>query len=140
MQWLLVVALIVVVWVYLFTRHIAGSRESFMDYFDTPTLQKHMGPDGIAPEIASFKQPLPLADMLTPETALTEFGYKGAAMIDSARQMELGGQYVQRTNNYRHDYPDNGSAYFAEFDNAFYLPKDRINTSVPCDANVMCGP
>jgi hypothetical protein len=71
---------------------------------------------------------------------LTEIGYKGVATMDSARQMEMGGQYVQRTNNYRHDYPDNGTAYLAEFDNAIYKPKDRINTTVPCDAGVVCGP
>lgn len=138
MKWALVVALLVIVWVYLFTR--AGGQEGFMDYFDAPTSGAPAGPDGIAPEIASFMQPLPLADVLTPDTALTEFGYKGAATMDSARQMEMGGQFAQRTNNFRHDYPDNGSAYFAEFDNAIYRPKDRVNTTVPCDAGVVCGP
>jgi hypothetical protein len=137
MKWALVVALLVIVWAYLFTRQMR--QEAFMDYFDAPVGKAH-GPDGVAPEIASFTQPLPLADMLTPETELTEFGYKGAATMDSARQMEMGGQFAQRTNNFRHDYPDNGSAYLAEFDNSMYRPKDRVNTTVPCDAGVVCGP
>lgn len=113
-----------------------------MDYISDGSngVREPAGPDGLGPELAQFKQPLPLGDLLTPDTALTEFGYKGAALRDTSRQLELGGQFVQRTNNYRHDYPDNGSSYLAEFVNSVYLPNKLTNTTVPCDSGVLCGP
>lgn len=131
MRWLLLVALFVIVWVYLFCRYTGGRlkpMELYMDY-----INPKGGPEGLGVDLANFKQGLPLADMLTPDPALSDFGYEGAAARDSRRQMELGGQYLQRTNNYRHNYPDNGSAFLADFDNAVYNPKALINTVVPCN-------
>ena len=45
--------------------------------------------------------------------------------------MELNGQYVQRTNNYRREYPDNCSAPLNEFVGAVYKPV-AVGAKVPC--------
>lgn len=116
-----------------------AAAESFLDYFSAPVGPKG-GPDGVAPELANFTQPLPLADVYTADPQLQEFGYGGTAHLDQARQMEQGGQYIQRTNNYRREYPDNGSAPLFEFEGAFYRPHTAINAVPPCDAGVLCGP
>lgn len=136
-------ALVLIVLTYYYSqwaaRQFGAGSEAFLDYFSAPVGPKG-GPDGVAPEIADFQQPLPLADVYTAEPKLTEFGYAGAAHLDQARQLESAGQYVQRTNNYRHEYPDNGSAYLYEFEGAMYRKSTDINAGVPCDAVTLCGP
>lgn len=144
MWWLLVSALAVIALVWWYgsamsalsanrtPRRLQGSAargEGFLDYFSASVNV----PDGVAPEIASVNQPLPLADFLTPQTGLTSFSAGGCAVADTARSLELGGQYVQRTNNYRRDYPDNCSAPMSEFVGSVYAPKDSaIGATVPC--------
>jgi hypothetical protein len=138
---MLLFALVLIVLTYYYSQWAARSfgAEGFLDYFSAPVGPKG-GPDGVAPEIADFQQPLPLADVYVAEPKLTEFGYAGAARLDQARQLESGGQYLQRTNNYRHEYPDNGSAYLYEFEGAMYRKSTDINAGVPCDAVTLCGP
>ena len=92
------------------------------------------GSGGNEPELAQIQQGLPLSDFLEPVgTGPTNIGADACARIDSARQTELDGQYVQRTNNYRHDNPDNCSSPLSEFVGAFYkLRNNTVGTTVPC--------
>jgi hypothetical protein len=83
-------------------------------------------------QLAMFTQGLPLADMLATQTGLTSMDASRCASVDKARELELDGQYVQRTNNYRRDYPDNCSAPLSELVNAVYKPKDGMGMTVPC--------
>jgi hypothetical protein len=83
-------------------------------------------------EIAEVHAGPLLGDMLTVKTGLTPYDAQACAEIDRARQMELGGQYVQRTNNYRRDYPDNCSASRPDFVGSVYVPKDGVGLTVPC--------
>ena len=98
-----------------------------MDYYGSDTTGALPG----APELAAAMQGPPLADVMNVQTGLTEYGYAGTAAMDPKREMELGGQYLQRTNNYVRDYPDNGTAPFNELVDSVYTPKRTINTSVP---------
>jgi hypothetical protein len=106
--------------------------EAFADYLPG---QDGKGPDGVEPEIAQFavvgEQGL-LTGVLPVEAGLTPYTAERVAEIDQTRQMELGGQYVQRTNNYRHQYPDNWTAPLSEFVGSVYRPKDGVGEVVPC--------
>ena len=84
-------------------------------------------------ELAEFGQGLPLSDFLKVETGVTRMGAPECAAADSARQMELGGQYVQRTNNYRREYPDHCSSLRSDFVGGFYKPTN--GSRVPCDGS-----
>ena len=76
---------------------------------------------------------LPLSDFLDTDVSLTDLDASGCAAEDSARQTELGGQFVQRTNNYRHEYPDRCSSLRTEFVGSIYKPKSGgVGTVVPC--------
>lgn len=111
----------------------AKKTEGYVDYTETHAFTA----DGLASgEAADFRQGLPLADMLVPATGLTNLGAAGCAAADSARQAELGGQYVQRTNNYRREYPDHCSSLFSDFVGAFYKPKEGgVGLTVPCNGD-----
>lgn len=135
MQWLVLVAIIVITGTALFIvqnpiRSPSG-YEQFTDYFGSDVKK---GPDGFVPELAEFGQGLPLADMLTPSTGLTNMSAVTCAAADKARQEELDGQYVQRTNNYKRDYPDTCSSLMSDFVGGFYKPKEGgVGITVPCD-------
>jgi hypothetical protein len=92
------------------------------------------GLEGETPEqpLAAVDQGLPLADMIAVQTKLSGLDARGCADIDRPRSMELGGQYVQRTNNYKRDYPDNCSAPLSELVGAIYKPADGVGLTVPC--------
>ena len=99
--------------------------ESFMDF-----VKKNQDPDL---EYAPFQQDLPLTDFLMKDVGLTTMSAVSCAAADSARQMELGGQYIQRTNNYRRDYPDHCSSLLSDFVGGFYAPKaGAVGSIVPC--------
>jgi len=83
-------------------------------------------------DIASVNAGPLLADVLSVKAGLTSAGSESCASLDRARQMELGGQYVQRTNNYRRDYPDNCSAPRSDFVGSVYSPADGVGLTVPC--------
>jgi hypothetical protein len=109
------------------------SAEGFLNYLDGETGSLMSGPDGVLPEVATFGQNTAvLGDVLPVSAGLTAYGAGAVAQIDSARQMELGGQFVQRTNNYRRVYPDNGSAPLSELVGSVYAPKDGVGEVVPC--------
>jgi hypothetical protein len=99
--------------------------ETFMDF-----VKKSQDPDL---EYAPFQQDLPLTDFLMKDVGLTTVSAVSCAAADSARQMELGGQYIQRTNNYRRDYPDHCSSLLSDFVGGFYAPKaGAVGSIVPC--------
>ncbi len=134
MLWLLIVAIILIGLTGLYSlemRKTHARTESFADYIQVPR-----GPDGpLEPDLAIFGQGLPLADMLAakPSMAPSDYDAAGCAAIDDARQLELGGQYVQRTNNYKHTYPDNCSSPLSDFVGAIYVPVNGVGQTVPCD-------
>ena len=76
-----------------------------------------------------------LKDFMKVKTGLTSATAKSCMDQDKARQGELGGQYVQRTNNYRRDYPDNCSAPRSEYVGSVYEPKHGVGLSVPCEGS-----
>jgi hypothetical protein len=94
-------------------------------------------PEGVVPlalsEAADVRQGLPLSDFLVPDTGLSGKGAAEIAAEDQSRQLELGGQYVQRTNNYRRTYPDNWTGPFSELVGAVYAPRGALGATVPCD-------
>jgi len=132
-QWLIIVAIVVLALTAVYIlQNPKRRREFFADYL--PNESKSTGPDGFVPAIAEFGQGLPLADVLKPATGLTNATAKSCVATDKARQEELGGQYVQRTNNYKRDYPDDCSSLMSDFVGGFYEPKEGgVGTSVPCD-------
>ena len=68
------------------------------------------------------------------KTGVSNLSAKGCADSDQSRQQELGGQYVQRTNNYRRDNPDNCSAPFTDFVGSIY-DQGSVGVTVPCDGD-----
>jgi len=82
--------------------------------------------------LAAVDQGTPLADMLPMQTGLSGMSAMDCAGYDKSRELELDGQYIQRTNNYRRDYPDNCSAPLSELAGSIYKPRDGIGMTVPC--------
>ena len=104
--------------------------ESFIDFIEPASGAL---PNG-RPDLAEFDQGLPLSDMLKVQTHVTNTSAVTCAAADSARQMELGGQYVQRTNNYVREYPDHCSSLMSDFVGGFYEPKyGGVGLVVPCN-------
>ena len=137
---MLLVTLLLLVIATAYVLHMRGSdygfpdvRERYMDFIGMPS------PEGLPtgrPDLAEFSQGLPLSDVLEISMGLTDLDAPGCAAADSARQMELGGQYVQRTNNYRRDYPDHCSSPLSEFVGGFYKPKKGgVGQVVPCNGD-----
>jgi hypothetical protein len=137
---LTIIALILICLTWLYTQAMPTSSfrpfEGFMDFFGGSDAVGGMLPDE-AP-LAAANQPPPLADIFPLQTGLTEFGYGGTAAMDPKRELELNGQYVQRTNNYLRNSPENGTAPFNELVGSIYGPKSAINTDVPCWNNAYC--
>lgn len=137
MEWLLVVALLLLVITTAYVLHMQDidyglKMERFVNYIDRQNNLEV----GDMPDLADIQQGLPLSDMLETATGVTALGASECAAADSTRQMELGGQYVQRTNNYRRDYPDHCSSLLSEFVGGFYKPKaGGVGAVVPCDGD-----
>jgi len=56
---------------------------------------------------------------------------------DGHRLPEVMGSYIQRTNNYKHTYPDSCSAPFKELVGSFYAPREgSIGAPVPVGAKM----
>lgn len=131
MEWLVIVALILVGLTWLYSRQMATLAL-------LPGVEGFSGgggkggPEAMGPELASVNQGLLLADMLTPKPALSAVGAASCAAMDRARELETGGQYEQRTNNYARDYPDNCSAPFSVFVGSVYTPSNGVGMTVPC--------
>jgi hypothetical protein len=138
MQLLLVSSLLVLVIVAAYVLQMRGSDYGFPDkverYMDFIQVESPSGLPNGKPDLADFTQGPPLSDFLDVSMGLTNLGADGCAAADSARQMELDGQYTQRTNNYRRDYPDHCSSLFSDFVGSVYKPKyGAVGIVVPCD-------
>jgi hypothetical protein len=141
LEWLYIVAVILVGLTLLYwmqldristgTRRSARVSESYIDY-----ITALEGPDSFLPNAGAFPEgpQVALKDYKKVKTGLTSMTAMSCAETDTARQGELGGQYVQRTNNYRRDYPDNCSAPLSEFVGSVYEPVS-IGADVPCDGD-----
>jgi len=105
--------------------------EAYVDY-----ITALEGPDAFLPDAGLFPdgQQVALKDFLKVKSGLTLTSAVSCSKADAARQGELGGQYVQRTNNYKRDYPDNCSAPLSEFVGSVYQPL-AIGATVPCDGS-----
>jgi len=140
MEWLLAIALMLLVITAAYVLHMRGTdygfpdrTENYMDFIGAGSPEAL--PNG-RPDLAEFGQGLPLADFLDVSMGLTTLDAGGCAAADSARQTELGGQYVQRTNNYRREYPDHCSSLLSDFVGGFYKPKKGgVGMVVPCDGD-----
>lgn len=134
MEWLVIVAVLVLGLTAVYVLQTPKRRhELFLNYYDSDAT-KAKGPDSFVPLLAEFGQGLPLSDFLKPATGLTKVSADSCAATDKARQSEVGGQYVQRTNNYKRDYPDDCSSLMSDFVGGFYAPKEGgVGMTVPCD-------
>jgi hypothetical protein len=141
MRWLIVVALALIVIAAAYVLQMRGSDYGFPDregFLSGGSKTKEDQEDPLqaegSVEEAAFHQGLPLSDFLETKTGVTTLGAGDCAAADSARQMELGGQYVQRTNNYQREYPDHCSSLLSDFVGGFYKPKyGGVGMTVPCD-------
>lgn len=107
--------------------------EGYIDYI---TALEGAPPDSFLPQTGAFPEgpQVALKDFIKVKSGLTSMSAISCAATDRARQGEVGGQYVQRTNNYRRDYPDNCSAPRSEFVGSVYEPIG-VGASVPCDGS-----
>lgn len=126
MEWIVIVTLLFIMLVGLYVFRIKPSQrpERFVDY-------RGSGPEGVYPEIAEFPQGTQalLKDARNTSTGLSSLSATSCAANDPSRLMELGGQYTQRTNNFRRGHPDNCSAPLTEFVESVYPASDAL---VPC--------
>lgn len=74
-----------------------------------------------------------LSDVVTVQNTphLTSYTADKVATNDQSRTLEPISQYDQRTNNYQHTYPDNGSAPLSEFVGSVYSPSSAIGETIP---------
>lgn len=134
MSWLVIVALILIGLTWLYTHAMASGlrgMESFADYLDTRGSSVG-GPDGIEPEIAALRTGPLLENAMTVQAGLSNLTAGACYAQDRTNELQLGGQYAQRTNNYRRDYPDNCSAPLTDFVDSMYAPRDGVGLTVPC--------
>lgn len=127
---MIVVALLLIGLTWFYTRAVR-QPEHFADYFDIPT-RAVAGPDGVAPEMAPVTSGPLLDNVLTPQSGLSSLNAGSCYAQDRSVELQLGGQYAQRTNNYRRDYPDNCSAPLTDFVDSMYKPRDGVGLTVPC--------
>ena len=135
MEWIVITTIIIAALMALYILQASqGKRmERFADYYGGKSPDT--GLDGVDVDLASFPQGQQalLANTMKTDVGLSKLTASSCAAQDRTRQMEVGGQYVQRTNNYRRDYPDNCSAPLTEFVDSVYVPRDGVGLTVPCD-------
>jgi hypothetical protein len=132
MAWVVIVALILLALTALYSMEMAKLGRPFELFADYIGSVARPGLDTTDVALADFAAPPLLGDFLTEQPGLTEYTAACCAAVDRAREMELGGQYTQRTNNYKRDYPDNCSAPLTELVGSVYAPKDGVGLTVPC--------
>jgi len=134
MEILVISALLVLVLVAFFGRQLLNqqSREGFVSYMLTPSKTREniegSGPDSLA-QYPNGQQAL--LDR-TLDVGLGSLSAASCASLDQSRELERNGQYVQRTNNYHRQYPDNCSAPFTEFVGSVYKERSDVGLGVPC--------
>ena len=135
MEILVISALLILILVAFFITQLKGlTKEGFVSYLLAPS-QKIPG-NGIEGVMSDGLQDFPNGQQVlldrTLDVGLGNLGAAGCAAIDQSRELELDGQYVQRTNNYRRQYPDNCSAPLTEFVGSVYKEKRDVGLGVPC--------
>jgi hypothetical protein len=131
MEILVISALLVLILVAFFGRQLLNqqSKEGFVSYLLAPGKSiEGTGQDSLA----TFPNGQQALLDRTLDVGLGNLGAAGCAAIDQSRELELDGQYVQRTNNYRRQYPDNCSAPLTEFVGSIYKEKRDVGLGVPC--------
>jgi hypothetical protein len=135
MEILVISALLVLIIVAFFITRLKGvTKEGFVSYLLAPsgssgssTMEGIMNDD-----LQEFPNGQQVLLDRTLDVGLGNLGAAGCAAIDQSRELELDGQYVQRTNNYRRQYPDTCSAPFTEFVGSVYKEKRDVGLGVPC--------
>ena len=136
MDWLIVVGLLLLVISGIYMMRIKPTLrpEGFVDYID-PTIQLDWAPDGVMPDAANFPtgEQVLMKDSIKVQkkVGLGTLNAASCATQDRSRQTELGGQYIQRTNNYRRENPDSCSSPFTEFVDSIYEPADGVGLTLP---------
>ena len=135
MEILVISALLVLIIVAFFITRLKGvTKEGFVSYLLAPSgssssaIEGVTGGDGLQ-DFPNGQQVLLDRNL---DVGLGNLGAAGCAAIDQSRELELDGQYVQRTNNYRRQYPDNCSAPLTEFVGSVYKEKRDVGLGVPC--------
>lgn len=134
MHWTLIVALMLIALTALYSlemRRLHGPVLHGIESFTSGGGSKDLESADM-PAIADINNGPLLRDTMKVKTGLSGLGADACASQDRAREMEMGGQYVQRTNNYKRDYPDNCSAAITEFVDSIYEPRDGVGLTVPC--------
>lgn len=115
---LIVIVLACLTWIYI---QRVNKVEGYMDFIE-PTETTTVSGLGLD-DLARVDQGLPLSDILVPRTpGLSTLDAASCAALDPSRHLEVGGQYVQRTNNYKRAYPDSCSSLPTEFVGSVYEP------------------
>jgi len=137
MEILVISALLVLILVAFFITQLKGlTKEGFVSYLMPPSqkipgggIEGIMGSGDDLQDFPNGQQVLLDRNL---DVGLGTLDAASCAAIDQSREMELGGQYVQRTNNYRRQYPDNCSAPLTEFVGSVYKEKRDVGLGVPC--------
>jgi hypothetical protein len=133
MEILVISALLVLILVAFFiTRLRCSMKEGCVSYLLAPSSKK----EGIEGVMGDDLQDFPNGQQVlldrNLDVGLGTLDAASCAAIDQSRELELDGQYVQRTNNYRRQYPDTCSAPFTEFVGSVYKEKRDVGLGVPC--------
>lgn len=134
MEILVISALLVLIIVAFFITRLKGvTKEGFVSYLLAPSGSGSSTMEGIMnDDLQEFPNGQQVLLDRTLDVGLGNLGAAGCAAIDQSRELELDGQYVQRTNNYRRQYPDNCSAPLTEFVGSVYKEKRDVGLGVPC--------
>jgi hypothetical protein len=108
------------------------TKEGFVSYLLAPSSKKESIEGVMSDGLQDFPNGQQVLLDRTLDVGLGNLGAAGCAAIDQSRELELDGQYVQRTNNYRRQYPDNCSALLTEFVGSVYKEKRDVGLGVPC--------
>ena len=132
MEILVISALLVLILGAFFITQLKGlTKEGFVSYLLAPSGSTTI--EGVMDDgLQDFPNGQQVLLDRTLDVGLGNLGAAGCAAIDQSRQLELDGQYVQRTNNYRRQYPDNCSAPLTEFVGSVYKEKHDVGLGVPC--------
>lgn len=127
MEWIVIVVILLLGLTVIYSHQL--SVEGYADYIGDI---RRPGLDVTDVGLSSLVDGPILRDFIPMRQGLTAYTAEACAAIDRSRETELGGQYVQRTNNYKRDFPDNCSAPLTEFVGSTYEPSDGVGLTVPC--------
>jgi hypothetical protein len=133
MEILVISALLILILVAFFiTRLQSVTKEGFVSYLLAPSSKKESIEGVMSDDLQDFPNGQQVLLDRNLDVGLGTLDAASCAAIDQSRELELDGQYVQRTNNYRRQYPDNCSAPLTEFVGSVYKEKRDVGLGVPC--------